>query len=37
MLTSGVRDNVFSSSCSVYGTPAVVPVTEDAPVQPESI
>ncbi|MEP7112985.1 MAG: UDP-glucose 4-epimerase GalE [Ilumatobacteraceae bacterium] len=37
MLTSGVKDIVFSSSCSVYGTPAVVPVTEDAPIQPESI
>ncbi len=37
MLTAGVNDIVFSSSCSVYGTPAVVPVTEDAPIQPESI
>jgi UDP-glucose-4-epimerase GalE len=37
MLTSGVKDIVFSSSCSVYGTPSVVPVTEDAPIQPESI
>ncbi len=25
---------VFSSSCTVYGDPAVLPVTEDAPVQP---
>ena len=37
MLTAGVKDIVFSSSCSVYGTPSVVPVTEDAPIQPESI
>ncbi len=37
MLTAGVHDIVFSSSCSVYGTPAVVPVAEDAPIQPESI
>ena len=37
MLTAGVNDIVFSSSCSVYGTPEVVPVTEDAPIQPESI
>jgi UDP-glucose-4-epimerase GalE len=37
MLTAGVIDIVFSSSCSVYGTPTVVPVTEDAPIQPESI
>jgi UDP-glucose-4-epimerase GalE len=37
MLTSGVKDIVFSSSCSVYGNPAIVPVTEDAPIQPESI
>jgi UDP-glucose-4-epimerase GalE len=37
MLTAGVSDIVFSSSCSVYGTPAVVPVTEDAPIRPESV
>ena len=37
MLTAGVNDIVFSSSCSVYGTPAQVPVTEDAPIQPESV
>ncbi len=37
MLTAGVKDIVFSSSCSVYGTPEIVPVTEDAPIQPESI
>jgi UDP-glucose 4-epimerase len=33
----GVRDVVFSSSCSVYGTPAEVPVVESAPIAPESV
>ncbi len=37
LLRAGVRDLVFSSSCSVYGTPENVPVTESAPVQPESV
>jgi UDP-glucose 4-epimerase len=36
-LAAGVRDLVFSSSCSVYGTPAVVPVTETESIQPESV
>ena len=36
-LASGVSDVVFSSSCSVNGTPATVPVTEDAPIHPESV
>lgn len=36
-LASGVHDLVFSSSCSVYGTPAIIPVTEQARIQPESI
>ena len=36
-LASGVSDIVFSSSCSVYGTPAEVPVTELAPIDPESV
>ncbi len=36
-LASGVHDVVFSSSCSVNGTPAVVPVTETAPIHPESV
>jgi UDP-glucose 4-epimerase len=36
-LRAGVRDIVFSSSCSVYGTPAEVPVVESAPIQPESV
>lgn len=34
---AGIDQIVFSSSCSVYGTPAVVPVTEAAPIQPESV
>jgi UDP-glucose-4-epimerase GalE len=37
MLAADVHDIVFSSSCSVYGNPAVVPVTEDAAIAPESI
>ena len=36
-LAAGVRDVVFSSSCSVYGTPATVPVDESAAIQPESV
>lgn len=36
-LRAGVRDFVFSSSCSVYGTPELVPVVESAPIQPESV
>ena len=36
-LSAGVRDVVFSSSCSVYGTPATVPVDERAVVRPESV
>jgi UDP-glucose-4-epimerase GalE len=36
-LAAGVTDLVFSSSCSVYGTPPSVPVTEDAPIAPESV
>jgi UDP-glucose-4-epimerase GalE len=35
--SSGVRNIVFSSSCSVYGTPEHVPVSEDAPMRPESV
>jgi UDP-glucose 4-epimerase len=31
-----VRHFVFSGSCSVYGTPAELPVGETAPLQPES-
>jgi len=37
VLAAGVNQIVFSSSCSVNGTPAVVPVTEDAPIHPESV
>jgi UDP-glucose-4-epimerase GalE len=36
-LAAGVKDVVFSSSCSVYGTPAQVPVTESAAIHPESV
>ncbi len=34
---AGVRHVVFSSSCSVYGTPASVPVDESQPIHPESV
>jgi UDP-glucose 4-epimerase len=34
---AGVREVVFSSSCSVNGTPPSVPVTEDMPIHPESV
>jgi UDP-glucose 4-epimerase len=34
---AGVGQFVFSSSCSVYGTPAVVPVDESQPIAPESV
>ncbi len=33
---SGVGAVVFSSSCAVYGTPDLLPVTEATPVHPES-
>lgn len=36
-VASGVRRLVFSSSCSVYGTPDVAPVTEAAPLAPQSV
>jgi len=36
-LAAQVKQFVFSSSCSVYGTPSAVPVTEDAPLSPESV
>lgn len=29
-----VKGLVFSSSCTVYGQPEILPVTEDAPIQP---
>ena len=34
---AGVDQFVFSSSCSVYGTPDHTPVREDAPLNPESV
>lgn len=37
MLAAGVDQLVFSSSCSVYGTPAINPVDESAPIHPESV
>ena len=37
MCAAGVDKIVFSSSASVYGTPAEVPVNEDAPIQPENV
>jgi len=30
----GIPDLVFSSSCTVYGQPEKLPVTENAPLQP---
>jgi UDP-glucose-4-epimerase GalE len=36
-VATGVRRVVFSSSCSVYGTPDVAPVTEAAPLAPQSV
>jgi UDP-glucose 4-epimerase len=37
LAAAGIHELVFSSSCSVYGTPADVPVTERSPIQPESV
>jgi UDP-glucose 4-epimerase len=36
-MRAGVDQLVFSSSCSVNGTPSSVPVTEDQPLHPESV
>jgi UDP-glucose 4-epimerase len=36
-MAAGVGEVVFSSSCSVYGTPAAVPVDETAAIAPESV
>ena len=33
----GVKKIVFSSSCSVYGTPERLPVNETTPIRPESV
>jgi UDP-glucose 4-epimerase len=30
----GIKGIVFSSSCTVYGQPDILPVTEDAPIKP---
>lgn len=37
LTAAGVDEIVFSSSCSVYGTPAIVPVDETAAIAPESV
>lgn len=37
MARHGVHYIVFSSSCSIFGTPQQLPVTEDAPKGPESV
>ena len=37
LMGSGVKRLVFSSSASVYGTPAQMPVTESSPRNPESV
>jgi UDP-glucose 4-epimerase len=37
LTAAGVRDIVFSSSCSVMGNPDSVPVREDAEIRPESV
>lgn len=34
MKTFGIPDLVFSSSCTVYGQPEILPVSEDSPIQP---
>jgi UDP-glucose 4-epimerase/UDP-arabinose 4-epimerase len=36
-IRAGVSNVVFSSSCSVYGTPSSVPVDETQAIQPESV
>lgn len=34
MIASGIKNLVFSSSCTVYGQPDQLPVTENSPVKP---
>jgi len=36
MQARGIRRLVFSSTAAVYGTPAQLPITEDAPCRPEN-
>lgn len=36
MQSNGTGNIVFSSSCTVYGQPAILPVTEETPLQPAS-
>ena len=36
MAAAGTRSLVYSSSAAVYGSPDVVPVTEDAPTRPQN-
>ena len=33
MAANGIKHIVFSSSCTVYGQPEILPVTEEAPIQ----
>lgn len=35
-VATGVRHMIFSSTAAVYGTPEVMPVSEEAPTRPES-
>jgi UDP-glucose-4-epimerase GalE len=37
MVQHNVHPIVFSSSCSIFGTPQTLPVAEDAPFHPESV
>jgi len=34
MIENGIENFVFSSSCTVYGQPDILPVTEKAPIKP---
>jgi len=34
MIETGIKNFVFSSSCTVYGQPDILPVTEKAPIKP---
>ena len=36
MVAAGVKKIVFSSTCATYGQPETVPITEDAPQNPEN-